>query len=90
MTAKKPAGSQSTTISDVARRAGVSIKTVSRVMNDEPGVHAETRAKVTAAMADLRYRPSQSARSLAGARSFLIGLLYLDRKSTRLNSSHRP
>ena len=67
-----------TTISDVARRAGVSIKTVSRVMNNEPGVRADTRAKVLAVIAELRYRPSQSARSLAGARSFLIGLLYFD------------
>ena len=67
-----------TTISDVAQQAGVSIKTVSRVMNNEPGVRAGTRAKVLQVMADLRYRPSQSARSLAGARSFLIGLLYFD------------
>jgi len=67
-----------TTISDVARQAGVSIKTVSRVMNNEPGVRADTRTKVLQVMADLRYRPSQSARSLAGARSFLIGLLYFD------------
>jgi LacI family transcriptional regulator len=72
-----PAGG-STTISDVAHQAGVSIKTVSRVMNNEPGVRADTRTKVLKVMADLRYRPSQSARSLAGARSFLIGLLYFD------------
>jgi LacI family transcriptional regulator len=75
---KKSAPAPSTTIHDVARSAGVSIKTVSRVMNNETGVHAETRAKVLKAMADLRYRPSQSARSLAGAKSFLIGLLYFD------------
>jgi LacI family transcriptional regulator len=78
MNPKKPPAAPSTTISDVARLAGVSIKTVSRVMNNEPGVHAQTRANVSKAMADLRYRPSQSARSLAGARSFLIGLLYFD------------
>jgi len=78
MATKKPATAQAATISDVAKRAGVSIKTVSRVMNNEPGVHADTRANVLQAMADLRYRPSQSARSLAGARSFLIGLLYFD------------
>jgi LacI family transcriptional regulator len=74
----KTASAPSTTISDVARSAGVSIKTVSRVMNNEAGVHPETRARVRQVMADLRYRPSQSARSLAGARSFLIGLLYFD------------
>jgi len=66
------------TITDVAQQAGVSIKTVSRVMNQEPGVHAETRALVLKVMADLNYRPKLSARSLAGARSFLIGLLHYD------------
>jgi LacI family transcriptional regulator len=66
------------TIIDVAREAGVSIKTVSRVMNHEPTVHADTRARVQQAVAALNYRPQLSARSLAGAKSFLIGLLYYD------------
>ncbi len=66
------------TITDVARVANVSIKTVSRVMNKEPTVHEDTRARVLAAVAELNYRPQLSARSLAGARSFLIGLLYYD------------
>ena len=66
------------TIIDVAREAGVSIKTVSRVMNKEPTVHADTRARVQQAVAALNYRPQLSARSLAGAKSFLIGLLYYD------------
>jgi len=73
----KRAGS-SPTIIDVAQRAGVSIKTVSRVMNKEPSVHADTRARVQEAVTALNYRPQLSARSLAGARSFLIGLLYYD------------
>ena len=66
------------TIIDVARQAGVSIKTVSRVMNKEPTVHADTRARVQQAVAALNYRPQLSARSLAGAKSFLIGLLYYE------------
>ncbi len=66
------------TIIDVARQAGVSIKTVSRVMNKEPTVHADTRARVQEAVTALNYRPQLSARSLAGAKSFLIGLLYYD------------
>ena len=66
------------TIIDVAHKAGVSIKTVSRVMNKEPTVHADTRARVQHAVAELNYRPHLSARSLAGAKSFLIGLLYFD------------
>jgi LacI family transcriptional regulator len=66
------------TIIDVARKAGVSIKTVSRVMNKEPTVHADTRALVLQVVAELCYRPQLSARSLAGARSFMIGLLYYE------------
>lgn len=64
------------TIDDVAALARVSIKTVSRVVNDEPNVTPATRARVRKAIAALHYRPSRSARSLAGQRSFLIGLLY--------------
>jgi LacI family transcriptional regulator len=66
------------TITDVAAQAGVSIKTVSRVLNHESGVHEDTRQKVLKVVAALKYRPKLSARSLAGARSFLIGLLYYD------------
>ena len=64
------------TIHDVARVAGVAIKTVSRVLNDEPNVREETRARVLAAVEQLNYSPSLSARSLAGRRSYLIGLVY--------------
>jgi LacI family transcriptional regulator len=66
----------SVTIHHVARRAGVSIKTVSRVLNLEPNVSPDTRERVRAAVEALQYRPNQSARSLAGTRSFLIGLFY--------------
>lgn len=70
--------SKAATIIDVAQQAGVSIKTVSRVLNQEPGVHSETREQVLAVVQRLNYRPKQSARSLAGGRSFLLGLLYYD------------
>lgn len=63
-------------IDDVAAEAGVSIKTVSRVVNREPNVRAETRERVEAAIAKLNYRPRMSARSLAGNRSFTLGLIY--------------
>lgn len=66
------------TIDDVATMAGVSIKTVSRVVNNEPNVREGTRQRVQKAVAKLNYRPNPSARSLAGKRSFLIGLLYDD------------
>ncbi|MDN3639302.1 LacI family DNA-binding transcriptional regulator [Simiduia curdlanivorans] len=64
------------TIDDVAALAGVSIKTVSRVVNSEPNVRAATREKVQKAIDKLGYHPSQSARSLASNRSFLVALLY--------------
>lgn len=66
------------TIDDVAELAGVSIKTVSRVMNREPNVRDVTRARVEAAIAELNYRPNVSARNLASQRSHLIGLIYDD------------
>ncbi len=64
------------TISDVARVAGVSIKTVSRVLNNERYVRTDTRERVEAAMAGLAFSPSQAARALAGKRSHQIALIY--------------
>lgn len=64
------------TIDNVAALAGVSIKTVSRVVNKEPNVRQSTRDKVLKAVAELDYRPNLSARSLAGNRSYVLGLLY--------------
>ena len=67
-----------TTIFDVAKSAGVSIKTVSRVVNNEPNVRQSTRDRVNKAIDKLKYRPDQSARNLASHRSHLIGLVYDD------------
>ncbi|MDC1019337.1 LacI family DNA-binding transcriptional regulator [Pseudomonadales bacterium] len=64
------------TITDVAKKAGVSIKTVSRVVNKEANVSDGTREKVQTAIDLLNYQPNFSARQLAGNRSFSIGLLY--------------
>ncbi|MGL6161177.1 LacI family DNA-binding transcriptional regulator [Microbulbifer sp.] len=64
------------TISDVARRAGVSPMTVSRVINGESNVRASTREVVNAAIDELGYTPNRAARSLAGANQINIGLLY--------------
>ena len=63
-------------INDVALAAGVAIKTVSRVLNNEPNVREETRTRVLEIVKQLNYHPSLSARSLAGRRSYLIGLVY--------------
>ena len=72
------AGDGNPTITDVARLAGVSMKSVSRVINKEPNVSDELRARVTDAAAALGYRPNFSARSLAGVRSYLMGYLFGD------------
>lgn len=63
------------TIFDVARLAGVSHQTVSRVVNGHPHVRPATRERVELAIAQLRYVPSQAARSLVTRRSRTIGLV---------------
>lgn len=63
------------TIYDVAGRAGVSAKTVSRVLNGDGPVGAKTRAKVHQAMQELGYVPSQAARMMRSNKSGLIGLI---------------
>jgi DNA-binding LacI/PurR family transcriptional regulator len=65
-------------IFDVAKRAGVSHQTVSRVINDAPMVADRTRAKVKAAIADLGYRPNRSARALAGGAVRSVTVLTTD------------
>lgn len=70
------AGAGHATMQDVARHAGVSLKSVSRVVNREPHVSEKLRMKVEAAIADLNYIPDIAARSLAGSRTFIIGLLF--------------
>lgn len=64
------------TIKDVSRAAGVSIKSVSRVLNKEPYVSDDMRQRVEEAVARLNYHPSLAARTLAGRRSFQIGLIH--------------
>jgi LacI family transcriptional regulator len=63
------------TLEDVARQAGVSIKTVSRVVNGEPHVSQRVRETVEHAIAELNYRPNAAARALASGRSLIIGML---------------
>ena len=70
------AGPKKVTIFDVAERAGVSIKTVSRVVNNESNVRDATREKVLGAIRELHYKPNAAARELSGKRSRLVGLVY--------------
>src|SRR6201996_5376103 len=67
---------QRATINDIARLAGVSKKTVSRVINQSPFVREETRARIDAVIQQIGYTPDPQARGLAFRRSFLIGLVY--------------
>jgi LacI family transcriptional regulator len=64
------------TITDVAAHAGVSIKTVSRVLNNVASVKPQIRERVLRAIQRLDYHPNPSARALGGNRSYLLGLLY--------------
>jgi LacI family transcriptional regulator len=70
------ATSKPASIYDVAKRARVSIKTVSLVINHRPNVSTKTRAVVLEAIRELSYHPNVFARGLASERSYLIALLY--------------
>lgn len=64
------------TITDVAKLAGVSIKTVSRVINMEDSVTEDTQSRVAAAVKQLNYQPNQAARNLKGTNSYTLGFVY--------------
>src|ERR1043165_2544932 len=63
-------------INDVARLAGVSKKTVSRVINHSPLLNEETRGRVEKVIRELGYVPNPQARALALRRNFLVGLIH--------------
>lgn len=65
-------------MADVARLAGVSHQTVSRVLHDSPNVRGETRDRVLAAIRQLDYRPNSMARALATGRSKTLGVVSSD------------
>ncbi|HWH25572.1 MAG TPA: LacI family DNA-binding transcriptional regulator [Pseudolysinimonas sp.] len=71
--------SRAPNIRDVARAAGVSHQTVSRVLNDSPNLRPETRQKVLDVIAAMSYRPNQAARALVTSRSHTIGVLVATR-----------
>jgi DNA-binding LacI/PurR family transcriptional regulator len=72
-TEKRPA-----VMTDVARLAGVSYQTVSRVLHDSPLVRGETRDRVLAAIRELDYRPNSVARALVTGRSKTLGVVTFD------------
>ncbi len=77
--------SKSVTIFDVAKEAGVSYSTVSRVVNGFQFVKEDTRTRVLAAMEKLGYVANLQARSLAGGQSRMIGLLIHDLENSYIN-----
>jgi len=71
----EPAAKHAASIRDVAKVAGVSYQTVSRVLNDHPSIRPATRQRVLDAMSQLDFRPNRAARMLASNRSFTVGVL---------------
>lgn len=78
------------TIRDIARHAGTSFKTVSRVINSENGVGDELRQKVRASMAELGYRPDRAAQTLRSGRNYAICILSAVAMTNDLNSESPP
>lgn len=70
-----PVSSKPVTIRDVARKAGVGVGTVSRVLNDNPQVSEATRQKVASVIQELDFHPSEVARRLSRGRSLAIGVI---------------
>lgn len=74
------------TINDVALAAGVSRSTASRVVNDVPGASDPMRARVRAAVAELGYRPNESARALASGRRRAVDVIAVSCGAGRLGT----
>jgi DNA-binding LacI/PurR family transcriptional regulator len=71
----QPPKDRAPSIRDVARLAGVSYQTVSRVLNNHPSIRETTRARVAQVMEEMQYRPNPAARSLVTRHSRTIGVL---------------
>ncbi len=72
---EEPQRGRAPSIRDVARLAGVSHQTVSRVLNNHPSLRPETKQRVLDVMAELQYKPNRAARALVTSRSRTIGIL---------------
>ena len=76
-------------IDDVAGIANVSIRTVSRVINNSPRVGKATRTKIQQIIEDLNYHPNAQARGLAARRSYLLGMIYDNPDALYINDVQR-
>jgi DNA-binding LacI/PurR family transcriptional regulator len=88
-TISSPDGDRGLTIAAVARLAAVSPATVSRVLNGDPRVGAEYRDRVTAAVAELGYRPNRLARNLRKQRTAAIGVVISDIENPHFSEAVR-
>ena len=66
------------TIYDIAKEAGVSASTVSRVVNNKPGVHPSTKEKIEKLLKKYHYSPNEMARGLIKQSNHMIGILVAD------------
>jgi LacI family transcriptional regulator len=78
------------TIRDIAALAGVSQGTVSKALNDAPGVGAETRSRILKVIEDLDYQPDASARSLVARKTGSIGMIIPHTGSYSMSSAYWP
>ncbi|WP_159602098.1 LacI family DNA-binding transcriptional regulator [Agromyces humi] len=72
---EEPQRGRAPSIRDVARLAGVSHQTVSRVLNHHPSIRPETKQRVLDVMGELQYKPNRAARALVTSRSRTLGIL---------------
>ncbi|MEZ5998998.1 MAG: LacI family DNA-binding transcriptional regulator [Hyphomonas sp.] len=85
---RRHAGARPATIIDVAREAGVSFKTVSRVLNGETNAAQQTKARVMSAVKTLDYRTNHHARNLRARQSRIICLLYANPSRNYVGEVH--
>lgn len=73
---------------DIAQRCGVSVATVSKALNDQPDIGAETRERIQKAAVEMGYVTNSAARALKANRTFNIGILFVDEQSSGLTHEY--
>ena len=73
---------------DIAQRCGVSVATVSKALNDQPDIGAETRERIRSAAEEMGYVTNSAARALKANRTFNIGILFVDERNSGLTHEY--
>ena len=73
---------------DIARRCGVSVATVSKALNDQPDIGAETRERIHRAAEEMGYVTNSAARALKANRTFNVGILFIDEQNSGLTHEY--